>query len=166
MGSALFGSGEDTLPRVVAGLLKQRSKTVAIAESCTGGEISARLTDVPGISRFLVESAVTYSNDAKVRRLGVPTDLIERHGAVSAQVAEAMAGGMRTTSGADIALAVTGIAGPDGGTPAKPVGLVYMALAGANGVHSEELRLAGDRIQIRDRAAKYALNMLRLCLEE
>ena len=109
---------------------------------------------------------MTYSNEAKVRRLNVPVKLIERHGAVSLQVAEAMAAGMRAMSGADITLAVTGIAGPTGATAAKPVGLVYVALATAASIRVEELRLAGNRKQIKDRAAKHALNMLRLYLEE
>ena len=166
LGPAIFGGDEQTLEGAVAALLKQRGLSVAVAESCTGGEVSARLTDIPGISRHLLEAAVTYSNEAKVRRLNVPVKLIERHGAVSLQVAEAMAAGMRAMSGADITLAVTGIAGPTGATAAKPVGLVYVALATAASIRVEELRLAGNRKQIKDRAAKHALNMLRLYLEE
>ena len=116
LGQAIFGEDEQTLAGAVAALLEQRRLSLAVAESCTGGEVSARLTDIPGISRHLLEATVTYSNEAKVRRLSVPAALIERHGAVSAEVAEAMAGGMRATSGADIALAITGIAGPTGAT--------------------------------------------------
>ena len=166
LGQAIFGEDEQTLAGAAAALLEQRGLSLAVAESCTGGEVSARLTDIPGISQRLIETAVTYSNDAKTRRLSVPAALIERHGAVSAEVAEAMAGGMRATSGADIALAITGIAGPTGATAAKPVGLVYVALASEGASRVEELRLTGDRRQIKDRAAKYALNMLRLYLEE
>jgi nicotinamide-nucleotide amidase len=166
IGSAVFGADEtSTLPAAVAALLQRTHLKVAFAESCTGGEISARLTDVPGISAFLLESVVTYSNESKVRRLGVPTELLQREGAVSAATAEAMARGLRETSGADIALSATGIAGPDGGTAAKPVGLVYMALADAAGARVEETRWRGNRQQIKDRAAKSALNMLRLYLE-
>jgi len=171
---AVFGADEmATIAQAVAALLGRTRKTVALAESCTGGEISARLTDVPGISAHLLESAVTYSNESKIRRLGVPRETLERDGAVSASVAEAMARGMRSTSGADVALSVTGIAGPAGGTATKPIGLVYMALADAAGARVEEARLAGvsrsglagAREQIKDRAAKRALNMLRLYLE-
>jgi nicotinamide-nucleotide amidase len=165
-GNAIFGADEKaTLPLAVAALLARTGLKVAFAESCTGGEISARLTDVPGISAFLLESAVTYSNESKVRRLGVPAEIIQREGAVSAAAAEAMARGMRAASGADLALSVTGIAGPDGGTDAKPVGLVYMALADAAGARVEEARFRGTRQQIKDRASKSALNMLRLYLE-
>ena len=165
LGAAVYAEGDRSLADVVAGLLAKRSETLAVAESCTGGEISARLTDVPGISRHLLESVVTYSNESKVERLGVPGDMIEAHGAVSAEVAAEMAAGMRRTSGARIALAVTGIAGPTGGTAAKPVGLVYIALSAADANRVEERRLLGDRMTVRDRAAKYALNMLRLYLE-
>lgn len=166
IGNVIFGTDGCTLPMAVARLLEMRSMKLAIAESCTGGEIAARLTDVPGISRFLIEGIVAYANDAKIRRLGVPAELIEREGAVSRPVAEAMALGMRQTSGADVALSVTGIAGPGGGTPQKPVGLVFFALADAQGVRSEEANIRGEREIIRNRATKRALNMLRLYLEE
>ncbi|MGD1000134.1 MAG: competence/damage-inducible protein A [Candidatus Brocadiia bacterium] len=166
LGSTIFGADETaTLQAAVAALLQRTGLKVAFAESCTGGELSARLTDVPGISAFLLESAVTYSNESKIRRLGVPPEVIEREGAVSAATAEAMARGMRATSGADVALGVTGIAGPDGGTAAKPVGLVYIALADAAGARVEEAHFRGTRQQIKDRAAKSGLNMLRLYLE-
>ena len=165
LGDAVFSSEERSLAEVVVGLLERRGVTLAVAESCTGGEISAALTDVPGISRFFLEAAVTYSNESKSKRLAVPLELIRRHGAVSREVAAAMARGVRTSSGANIGVATTGIAGPTGATPTKPVGLVYVALAHAEDVSVEELRLAGDRQQIKDRAAKYALNKLRLHLE-
>jgi nicotinamide-nucleotide amidase len=166
IGNAVFGADEiATLPAAVAALLQRAGLKVALAESCTGGELSARLTDVPGISACLLESSVTYSNESKMRRLGVPAEVLQREGAVSAATAEAMARGMRATSGADLALSVTGIAGPDGGTAAKPVGLVYLALADAAGARVEETRFRGTRQQIKDRAAKSALNMLRLYLE-
>ena len=165
LGNAVFGQDEETLATVVARNLEQCGLTLAIAESCTGGEVCSRLTSVPGISRYLIECAVTYSNSAKTRRLSVPAELIAEHGAVSSEVAEAMARGMRSSSGAGIAIALTGIAGPTGGTATKPVGLVYLALADANAVQSKLLHLAGTRLQIKERAAKHALNMLRLHLE-
>ncbi len=161
LGSAIFGKDGTTLAVAVGGLLERRGLTVAIAESCTGGELAARLTDVPGISRFFLEAVVTYSNESKVQRLRVPAELIEKHGAVSAQVARAMAEGMRKTSGADVAVGITGIAGPTGGTPEKPVGLVYIALADSEGTCCKEVRLAGERVKIRDRAVKMALDMVR-----
>lgn len=166
LGKAVFAEGQMTMAETVAGLLESASLTLAVAESCTGGEIASRLTNVPGISRFLMECAVTYSNASKTRRLGVPDELIRQHGAVSEVVAKHMAQGMRTTSGADIALATTGIAGPGGGTDIKPVGLVYVALTDARDTYVEELRLRGNRTQVKDRAAKSALNTLRRYLEE
>jgi len=164
LGEVVFAEGETSLAGAVAQLLEETDLTLAIAESCTGGELAARLTDVPGISRFFIEAAVTYGNEAKTRRLGVPASLIQRHGAVSEQVANAMALGMRKRSHADIALAVTGIAGPSGGSKSKPVGLVYIALADETGATADEARFAGDRAQIRNRAVKRALNRLRLYL--
>lgn len=166
LGEALFDEEEQTLSQVVAGLLEETGLTLAAAESCTGGELAARLTAVPGISRFFLEAAVTYSDEAKTRRLGVPAGVIERHGAVSAQTAAAMAAGMRESSGADVAIAVTGIAGPAGGSADKPVGLVYIGLADASGATAEEARFAGDRKQVRNRAVHRALNWLRLYLLE
>jgi nicotinamide-nucleotide amidase len=166
IGNAIFGADEAaTLQASVAALLARTRLKIAVAESCTGGEVSARLTDMPGISAFLLESVVTYSNESKIRRLGVPVEILQRDGAVSAATAEAMACGMRATSGADVALSLTGIAGPDGGTADKPIGLVYMALADAAGARIEEVRFRGDRQQIKDRSAESGLNMLRLYLE-
>ena len=165
LGNHVFGEDGRSLAEAVAELLDRRSLTLAVAESCTGGEVCARLTDVPGISRHLIECTVTYSDTAKTRRLNVPPDMIQRHGAVSREVAECMADGMRESSGAALALGITGIAGPTGGKETKPVGLVYVALAGADGTRAEELRLGGSRRQIKDRAAKHALNFLRLHLE-
>jgi len=161
LGEVVFGKDDMSLSHAVAEQLERTGLTLALAESCTGGEVAARLTDVPGVSRFFLEGVVAYSNAAKCRRLEVPAELIERHGAVSAQVARAMAEGMRRTSGADLALAVTGIAGPTGATPGKLVGLVYLALADSHATHCQELRLSGERNQVRDRAAKAALDLLR-----
>ena len=166
LGDCVYGVEGDSLADVVVARLKARGLTLAVAESCTGGNLSAQLTDIPGVSAVLIESAVVYSNAAKVRRLGVAPSLLEAFGAVSAEVARAMAVGMRLSSGADLALSATGIAGPGGATPEKPVGLAHIALAWAGGVVAEEARSFGAfRWQIKDRAAKRALNLLRLHLE-
>jgi nicotinamide-nucleotide amidase len=146
---------------VVARMLMETGTTLAVAESCTGGLISHRLTEVPGVSRVLLESVVTYSNESKVKRLGVDPALIEAHGAVSEQVARAMALGVARTSGAKVGVSVTGIAGPGGGSERKPVGLCYMAVND----RVESKVFVGDRSHVKDRAAGYALNMLRLWLE-
>jgi nicotinamide-nucleotide amidase len=148
------------LQEVVARKLIETKTTLAVAESCTGGLISHRLTEVPGISAVLLESVVTYSNGSKVKRLGVDPALIEAHGAVSEEVARAMALGAARTSGAQVGLAVTGIAGPGGGSARKPAGLCYMALND----RVESKLFAGDRSNVKERAAGYALNMLRLWL--
>ena len=146
----------------VAELLKKHNRTVATAESCTGGLIAKLLTDIPGSSEYFIEGVVAYANQAKTRLLGVPTELITEHGAVSKQVAVAMALGCRAKSGADFALSTTGIAGPTGGTPEKPIGLVYIALADEHGCHIEELRLDPTlpRNEIRQRAAEAAIELL------
>jgi nicotinamide-nucleotide amidase len=166
IGNAIFGADGCTLEEAVALLLEKRPRTLAVAESCTGGMVGARLTEVPGISRFLLEDVVAYSNEAKIRRLNVPAGTIERYGAVSRETAEAMAAGARSTTGADVAISVTGIAGPAGGTPEKPVGLVFFGIADATGTRSEGGSFRGNRQQVRDRATKRALNMLRLYLME
>ncbi|MBI3855333.1 MAG: CinA family nicotinamide mononucleotide deamidase-related protein [Planctomycetes bacterium] len=145
---------------VVARKLIETGTTLAVAESCTGGLISHRLTEVPGVSEVLLESVVTYSNASKVRRLGVDPALIEARGAVSEEVARAMALGVARTSGAAIGVAVTGIAGPGGGTAKKPAGLCYMAV----GDRVESRVFSGDRTHVKERAAGHALNMLRLRL--
>ncbi len=146
----------------VARLLKAYHRTLATAESCTGGLIAKLLTDIPGSSEYFVEGVVVYANEAKTRLLGVPADLITEHGAVSRQVAVAMAMGCRAKSGADFALSTTGIAGPAGGTPEKPVGLVYVGLADPHGCRVEELRLDPtlSRDEIRQRACEDVLRLL------
>jgi len=166
LGRAVFGEGDDTLADVVARLLIERGETISTAESCTGGLIAKRLTDVPGSSAYMVQGVVTYANEAKTRLLEVPERLIAGCGAVSPEVAEAMAANCRRLAGTDYALATTGIAGPTGGTPEKPIGLVYIALASRADIKVKELHL-GDHLarhQIRDRAAKIALNLLRHAL--
>ena len=142
--------------------LKRRGWTCAACESLTGGLICATLVDVPGASAVLMESHVTYSNEAKMRLLGVREQTLKAYGAVSEQCAREMAEGCRRISGADYALSTTGIAGPDGGTPAKPVGTVYVACASEKGTTVLPLRLRGDRTRVRQMSCLYALNLLRL----
>jgi nicotinamide-nucleotide amidase len=149
------------LPEVVAALLVERGLTLALAESCTGGLVATRLTDVPGSSAFLDRGYVTYSNRAKTELLGVPPDMLERVGAVSEEVCRAMAEGARVRASTDIGLALTGIAGPSGGTADKPVGLVYLGLSGAAGDRVRRVVFPGDRDRIRQQAVQAALEMLR-----
>ena len=157
----IFSEDGRELPDVVAGLLRARKLTLALAESCTGGLLSARLTEVPGASNFLERSFVTYSNRSKIEEVGVDAGLIERVGAVSEEVAAAMAAGARRVAGTDIGVGITGIAGPDGGTPEKPVGLVYVALDGAAGSRVRRAVFPGARERVRYQAAQVALEMLR-----
>lgn len=152
------GSG---LEAVVGGLLKEKALTLACAESCTGGLLGHRLTGVPGSSSYFLESAVVYSNIAKTRRLGVPGALLDKHGAVSAAVARAMALGVRKTARADLGVSVTGVAGPDGGTARKPVGLVYIALAHDKGVAVHRNLFFGGRAQVKFQSSQKALDILR-----
>jgi len=162
LGEVVFGEDDATLQSAVARLLKASGKTLAVAESCTGGLVCHWLTEVPGISEHLLEGAVTYSNAAKTRRLGVPPALFDTVGAVSEEVARAMAEGMREQSGADLGLGITGIAGPSGGSPEKPVGTVHIALATPERTVHQKWSLVGTRTLIQFRAAKYALNLIRL----
>ena len=161
LGDIVFGADDDTLASVVARELMGRGLTFALAESCTGGLIASLLTEVPGVSQAFLAGVVSYSNESKQEFLGVPSDLIARHGAVSDPVARAMAEGVRRETGATVALSVTGIAGPSGGTPDKPVGLVYIALADASATDVRECRFTGNRDRVRMRAAMTALDMLR-----
>lgn len=166
VGNIIFGEEDQTLQDAVAKLLIQNEKTVASAESCTGGLLAKMLTDVPGSSVYFLQGYVTYSNESKTRLLNVPSDVISRHGAVSEEVARLLADNARRAAGTDFALSTTGIAGPGGGSPDKPIGLVYIALADVQGVEVRRL-LFGDHLsrdEIRDRACKTALNMLRLRL--
>lgn len=145
----------------VGRLLADAGQTVALAESCTGGLVAELLTDVPGASGWFIESAVTYSNEAKQRRLGVPAALLSEHGAVSEPVARAMAEGARARAGADFGVAITGIAGPTGGTPGKPVGTVHFALATPEGTRHRQRQLPFDRRRNRILSAWVALDLLR-----
>jgi PncC family amidohydrolase len=137
-----------------------RGSSVALAESCTGGLIAAAITEVPGSSGYFLGGVVAYSNDAKASLLDVPGAILEAHGAVSAQVAMAMADGAQARFGASLAASVTGVAGPDGGTAAKPVGLTYIGLAGGGETGVRRLQLPGDRTAIREAAAEAVLAWL------
>jgi nicotinamide-nucleotide amidase len=170
----IYAEGDQTMEQVVGQALRDRRLMLAVAESCTGGLICHRLTEVPGSSSYVDRSVVTYSNRAKVELLGVPEDVLQRHGAVSAEVAAAMAYAVRTRFRADIGLSVTGIAGPDGGSERKPVGLVYIGLDAAG--HSNdaadghrdvrEFRFHGNRQIIKMRASQAALDLLRQWLQD
>jgi len=165
LGAYVYGDAEDTFAGVVGRALRARGWTLAIAESCTGGLVGHMLTREPGASDFLLLDAVTYANSAKSRVLGVDADAIRWHGAVSSEVAGAMAEGAKRVASADVALGLTGIAGPGGGTDAKPVGTVYMALARPDGTTEVAHRVfGGDRAQIQTLAAYAGLRMVReLC---
>lgn len=161
LGDCVVASGSEALAEVVGRGLNSAGLTLALAESCTGGLVSTLLTEVPGASAFLNRSAVVYANQAKIDWLGVGSEILERDGAVSAACALAMAQGMRRAAGSDLALAVTGIAGPDGGTPQKPVGTVYLALVAEGLEQVKGFRFGGNRHQIRLLAANMALDWLR-----
>jgi nicotinamide-nucleotide amidase len=161
LGHLVFGRDEERLEAVVGRLLKERGATLAIAESCTGGLVASRLTDIAGSSDYFERGTVPYSPAAKAQLVGVPSELLERCGPVSPDVALAMARGVRRSSGATLGAATTGIAGPGGGTPEKPVGLVFVALAGESSESVREFRLLGEREQVKYRASQMALEMLR-----
>ena len=164
LGATVYGADEETLEGVVGRLFASRRLTLSLAESCTGGLLAARLTDVPGSSRYVLGSVVAYHNDVKRRCLGVPAATLTRHGAVSAQAARRMAEGARRLAGSDVGMAVTGIAGPGGGTPRKPVGLVYLGLADGRRTLSRRCQCIGDRAAIRAQAVQLALDWLRRSL--
>ncbi|MCY2926675.1 MAG: competence/damage-inducible protein A [Planctomycetota bacterium] len=164
LGVIVIGEGKISMASVVGDLLRRRGQTLATAESCTGGLIGEMVTQVAGSSEYYLGGVVAYDNRVKIGLLDVPAALLNEHGAVSEPVAAAMAQCVRRRIGAEWALAVTGIAGPGGGTLDKPVGLVYTALAGAEGTKVEKTIFPGDRQSIRHRAAVAALNMLRLAL--
>ena len=158
-----YAYAEDTrdLAAVVLELCEARGLRIAVAESCTGGLLGARLTAVPGSSSVVAGGVISYSNDVKERLLGVPGQTLERHGAVSEEVARAMAAGARTAIGAEIGIAITGIAGPGGGTPEKPVGLVWIAVDVNGLTRTHGSRFIGDRAEIRLRATQAALDLVR-----
>jgi nicotinamide-nucleotide amidase len=162
LGEFFFGTDETTLAAATFQVLRERNLKVALAESCTAGLVASLLGAVPGVSACLIEGAVTYANEAKMRVCGVREETLKAHGAVSHEAAREMAAGIRERSGADIAVSVTGIAGPDGGTPEKPVGLVCFGIATPRETRSDERRFLGfDRAAVRDRSAHTALDLLR-----
>jgi len=165
LGKLVYGVEDQTLAEVVGERLSQAGKTLAVAESCTGGLLAKLITDVPGSSRYFLCGWVAYSNEAKSRQLGVLPALLETHGAVSEQVAVAMAQGARYKAGADFAVGITGIAGPEGGTEHTPVGFVYIAVSSRDSTDISRHRFPHDRSSVRLRAAQTALNLLRLKLE-
>jgi nicotinamide-nucleotide amidase len=164
LGDAVYGEGAEALPALVLEKLRRRGERLAVAESVTGGRVLALLTAVPGASEVLDRGFVTYSDEAKLEHLGVDPALLAEHGAVSEPVARAMAEGARRAAGTAWGLATTGIAGPGGATPGKPVGLVYFAAASAAGTEVRARTLPGDRDGIQERAALGLLNLLRLAL--
>jgi nicotinamide-nucleotide amidase len=164
LGDDVFSTDGRNLEQVVGELLAARALQIGIAESCTGGLITSRLTDVPGSSRYVERSIVSYSNAAKIELLGVPEELIRDHGAVSEAVAVAMAKGIWLRAGVDIGVGVTGIAGPDGGTLEKPVGTVAIAAITAAGMRSRVFRFTGEREQVKFQASQSAIDMVRRML--
>ncbi len=161
LGRAVFATNGETMEQIVGELLTTRGETVSFAESCTGGLVAYRITEVPGSSRYLMEGAVTYSNAAKTRTLGVDPAIFEKNGAVSAECAEAMAAGMRVYANTDHAISITGIAGPDGGSEEKPVGTVFIGYSSKDITKSVRFVLPGDRYLIRWRSSQAALDYLR-----
>jgi nicotinamide-nucleotide amidase len=161
LGENVFTSNGQKLEEIVAHEMTLNQATVATAESCTGGLLAERLTRVPGSSSYFLGGVVCYSNDLKTAWADVPADLIQSKGAVSPEVAQALAQGIRRRIGATLGIGITGVAGPSGGSPEKPVGLVYIALADANGSRDRTLRFPGDRERIRWHASQAALDMLR-----
>ncbi len=157
----IYGVDNEELEEVVGKLLVERGLKIAVAESCTGGLICDRITNVSGSSRYFERGVVAYSNEAKVQILGVPEELIKNYGAVSREVAEAMAEGVRKISGADIGISTTGIAGPTGGTPQKPVGLVWIGYSDKNETFAKEFRFGYDRLGNKQIASQMALEILR-----
>jgi nicotinamide-nucleotide amidase len=162
LGQAIYGENDDPIEKAVVDLLAARSQTVSTAESCTGGMVAQRITDVAGSSAVFVGGVVAYSNAVKTALVGVPEEMLERAGAVSTEVGQALAEGARERFGTDYGIGITGVAGPGGGTAAKPVGLVYIAVAYPGGCDVEKSNFIGSRQIVRHRSAQTALNMLRL----
>jgi len=158
---AVFSRNGESLEQIVSYWLQMRSATLAVAESCTGGLLAERITSISGSSRYFLGGAVVYSNQLKTELAGVPAEMINRHGAVSREVAAALAEGIRYRCEASLGVGITGIAGPTGGTPEKPVGLVYHAVAGDSGTEVVERKYPGDRKRIRRFASTMALDMVR-----
>jgi nicotinamide-nucleotide amidase len=165
LGRYLFSENERTIAEIVLELCRARGLTLATAESCTGGMVAARLTSVAGASDVFLGSVVAYANAVKASELGVAQELLEQHGAVSAEAAAAMAHGVRARLGSDIGVGVTGVAGPDGGTEEKPVGLVFVHAVGPDGEEARRTELPGDREMVRGRATAASLHLVRRLLE-
>ena len=165
LGDRLYSRNGEPLEVLIGHLLRERNATLAVAESCTGGLLGARLTAVPGSSQYFTGGFITYSNELKHALLGVPAETLARFGAVSAETAEAMAQGARERTGATYAVSITGVAGPDGGTEEKPVGLVYIAIAGPEGSAVTHRRFLGDRERVRIFTTQAALDVLRRRLQ-
>src|SRR5208282_6928031 len=161
LGDHVYSTQGESLEEIVGRYLVMRQKTLAVAESCTGGLLAERLTRISGSSSYFLGGAVCYTNEMKTRWAGVPADLIQAHGAVSQAVAQALAEGVRVRSGASIGVGITGIAGPTGGSPEKPVGLVFIALADERGTQVREFRFPGNRERVRLWATQMALEMIR-----
>jgi nicotinamide-nucleotide amidase len=161
LGDCVFSDNGDSMEQIVGYYLQMRNTTLAVAESCTGGLVAERITSVSGSSRYFLGGAVVYSNQLKTGFADVAAELIEKHGAVSREVAAALAEGIRRRSGATLGLSITGVAGPTGGTDAKPVGLVFHALASEGGTEVVERTFPGDRKRIRHFASQQALDMVR-----
>jgi nicotinamide-nucleotide amidase len=164
LGDAIFSRKGETIEQIVSYLLQMRSLTLAVAESCTGGLLAERITSISGSSRYFLGGAVVYSNELKTQFANVPKALIDQHGAVSREVAAAMAEGIRKRCLASYGIGITGVAGPSGGTEQKPVGLVYIALAGEEGTQVAERNFPGDRKRIRQFSTQQALEMIRRAL--
>ena len=161
LGDNLFGTDDATLESMVGELLQNQGKMLATAESCSGGLIGHKVTTVPGSSNYFAGGVIAYSNDLKEKLLGVDPALLEEHGAVSSAVAKAMADGIRQKTGADIGVAVTGIAGPTGGTPEKPVGTVFIGLSTPEGTVGVPCRFRGDRWKVQELTAAKSLDLVR-----
>ncbi|MGK0466502.1 competence/damage-inducible protein A [Clostridium sp.] len=157
----IYGEGNTTLENVLSEMLVSKNLTIATAESCTGGMIASRLINYPGISSVFMEGVVTYTNEAKIRRLGVKKETLDKYGAVSSEVAAEMAIGIAKTAGVNIGISTTGIAGPGGGSGEKPVGLVYVGLCINGETKTKMLKLSGDRQKIRERATMQLLDLVR-----
>jgi nicotinamide-nucleotide amidase len=162
LGPAVYSTDGRSLEAVVGGLLRERHLTIAVAESCTGGLLASRLTDVPGSSDYVDRGVVCYSNRAKTELADVPEALMAEHGAVSEPVAQAMAEGIRARAGTNVGIGITGIAGPGGGTPEKPVGTVAIAVVVDSDVRVRTFQFIGPRDMVKFQAAQSALNMTRL----
>jgi nicotinamide-nucleotide amidase len=164
LGEDCYGRDGETLEAVVGRVLIEQRLTIAVAESCTGGLLGHRLTSVPGSSAYFERGVLAYSNQAKAELLGVPESIVRDHGIVSGPCAEAMARGAATLAGTPCALAITGIAGPDGGTPTKPVGTVYVGLAVGDETLARRFVFSGDRAAVKWQSTQAALDMLRRSL--